>query len=114
MITSYSNINIEWIFEIPDLYGLVTWWPYPAWTQLAHWVKEKKSLFYEYINSKKRVKESLHPLPDATGNVSTENKEKAEILNAFFTSIFNSQTSYPQSILLPNLKVLDRSSITPS
>ena len=30
------------------------------------------------------------------GNINTEEEEKAEVLNAFFTSVFNSETSYPQ------------------
>lgn len=34
-----------------------------------------------------------------------ENKEKAEILNDFFTSIFNSQTSYSQVTQPPDLEV---------
>ena len=32
------------------------------------------------------------------GGVTTENKEKAEVLNAFFTSAFKSQTNYPQGL----------------
>ena len=46
-----------------------------------------------------RAKENLHSLLDAAGNVTTENKEKAEVLNAFFTSVFKSQTSYPRGAL---------------
>jgi len=55
-------------------------------------VKENKNLFYKYMNSKRRAKENLHPLLDAAGTM--EDKEKTEILNAFFTHIFKSQTSY--------------------
>jgi len=55
-------------------------------------VKENKNLFYKYMNSKRRAKENLHPLLDAAGTM--EDKEKTEVLNAFFTHIFKSQTSY--------------------
>lgn len=41
------------------------------------------------------------------GNVTTENKEKAEVLSAFFTSVFKSQTNYPWSTLSPDLEVVD-------
>ncbi|XP_068516536.1 1-acylglycerol-3-phosphate O-acyltransferase PNPLA3-like [Anas acuta] len=39
--------------------------------------------------------------------MTTEDKEKAEILYAFFTSVFNSQTSYPWGTQPPDLKVWD-------
>ena len=39
--------------------------------------------------------------------MTTEDKEKAEVLNAFFTSAFNSQISYPQGTLCPYLEVWD-------
>jgi len=34
-------------------------------------------------------------------------RKKAETLNAFFTSVFNSETSYPQGTLPPDLEVWD-------
>ena len=36
---------------------------------------------------KKGCREDLHSLLDEAGNVTTEDKEKAEVLNAFFTSV---------------------------
>ncbi|KAK4823212.1 LOW QUALITY PROTEIN: hypothetical protein QYF61_027359 [Mycteria americana] len=41
------------------------------------------------------------------GNIATKDEEKAEVLNAFFASVFNSQTTYPQGIQLPELEDRD-------
>lgn len=40
------------------------------------------------------------------GNTTTEDKEKAEVLNAFFTFIFNSQSGYPRGTQ-PHLEIWD-------
>ena len=73
---------------------------------LAAGVKGNKKLFYKYINSKRRTRENIHSLLNEAGHVITENKEKAEVLNAFFTSVFKSQTTYPQVSPLSDLAVL--------
>ncbi|KAF1410082.1 hypothetical protein FQV24_0007536, partial [Spheniscus mendiculus] len=74
---------------------------------LAAVVKDNKKCFYKYINDKKRAKENLHPLLDAGGNVVTKDEEKAEVLNAFFASVFNRQTGYPQGTRPPELEDRD-------
>ena len=73
--------------------------------RLSTAVKDNKKSFYKYINGQRRTKDISHPILDAAGNVATEDKEKAEVLNAFFTTAFNSQTSHPLGILCPDLEV---------
>ena len=65
-----------------------------------HTVVNKNGIFfYKYINSKRKARENLHPLLALVGNVATEDKKKAEVLNAVFTSVFKSHISYPQRTL---------------
>lgn len=70
-------------------------------------VNMNKKLFYKYINSKRRAMENLHPLLDVVGNMTTRIRKKAEFLNAFFASVFSSQTSYHQGTLPPGVEVSD-------
>jgi len=72
--------------------------------RLATVVRNNKKCFYKYINNKKRANESLHPLLDARGNIVNKDEEKAEVLHAFFASVFNSQTGYSQSSQPPVLE----------
>lgn len=58
--------------------------------------EDNNKRFYKYINCKRRTKKNLHPLLDAARNMTTEDKEKTEVLNGLFTSVFNSQRSYAQ------------------
>jgi len=74
---------------------------------LAAVVREKKKCFRKYINYKRRAKVSLHPLLNVVGIITTKDEEEAEVLNAFFASVFNSQVSYSPHTLLPDLEVWD-------
>ena len=70
-------------------------------------LQEKKRVYLLWKNRRRRAKENSHPILDAVGNVTTEYNEKTEVFNAFFTSVFKSQTSYPQDTLPPDLEVSD-------
>ena len=71
---------------------------------LATIVRDNKKYFYKYVNNKKKAKENICPLMDTEGNVATEDEEKAEVINAFFASVFNKATSYPQGTPPPELE----------
>ena len=72
--------------------------------RLATVVKDNKKCFYQYINNNKRAKESLHLLLDVERNIANKDEENAEVLNAFFTSVFNGHTGYSQGSQPPVLE----------
>ncbi|KAF1590602.1 UNVERIFIED_CONTAM: hypothetical protein FQV16_0005669, partial [Eudyptes robustus] len=71
---------------------------------LATAIKDNKKCFYKYISNKRQAKENLHPLLDAGENTVTKAEEKAEVLNAFFASVFNSKTSCSRGTQSPELE----------
>ncbi|CAM5090430.1 unnamed protein product [Eretmochelys imbricata] len=61
--------------------------------QLARDVKGNKKGFFRYVSNKKKVKESVRPLLNEEGNLVTEDVEKANVLSAFFASVFTNKVS---------------------
>ncbi|CAM4491188.1 unnamed protein product [Caretta caretta] len=61
--------------------------------QLARDLKSNKKGFFRYVSNKKKVKESMGPLLNEGGNLVTEDVEKANVLNAFFASVFTNKVS---------------------
>ncbi|KAK4816578.1 hypothetical protein QYF61_017968 [Mycteria americana] len=66
---------------------------------LARDAKNNKKGFYRYINQKRKVKESIPPLMNKNGDLVSTDKEKAEALNNFFTSVCSGNcSSHPSRV----------------
>ncbi|GAB0209797.1 mitochondrial enolase superfamily member 1 [Grus japonensis] len=62
-------------------------------SNLARDVKDNKKSFYRYVSDKRRTRENVGPLQNETGDLVTQDMEKAEVLNDFFASVFTSKGS---------------------
>ncbi|CAM5087143.1 unnamed protein product [Natator depressus] len=66
--------------------------------QRARDVKGNKKGFYRYVSNKKKIRESVGPLLNGGGNLVTDDVEKAEVLNAFFASVFIDKGSFRTAV----------------
>ncbi|GAB0178229.1 mitochondrial enolase superfamily member 1 [Grus japonensis] len=60
---------------------------------LARDIKGNKKSFCRYISDKRKMRENVGPLRKETGNLVTQDMEKAEVLKDFFASVFTSKCS---------------------
>ena len=55
---------------------------------LARDMKNNKKGFYRYIGKRRQAKESVPPLINEMGELASSDREKAEVLNKCFASVF--------------------------
>lgn len=55
-------------------------------------MKDNGKGFCKHINSKKKMRENLGSLLNGAGDVVTYDREKAEVFDAFFASVFTGRT----------------------
>ncbi|XP_068531176.1 uncharacterized protein [Anas acuta] len=60
--------------------------------RLAKEIKDNKKGFFKYVSSKRKTRDNVSPLLNEGGVLVTGDTEKAEILNAFFASVFAPRT----------------------
>ena len=56
--------------------------------KIAKNIKTNPKAFYQYIASKTIKKEGVSDLTDSNGNLTSNDQEKCEILNSYFSSVF--------------------------
>ena len=62
--------------------------------RLARDAKSKKKAFFRYVYSKRQQKEMVVQLLNEDGTLITDDKEKAEVLNSYFGSVFSKKRVY--------------------
>jgi len=70
---------------------------------LARDVKDNKKGFFNYISSKWKTRDNVGSLLNKVGVLVTKDAEKAEILSAFFASVFSAKSG-PQEFQAPEVR----------
>jgi len=71
--------------------------------KLARGIKNNKKGFFNYIISKRKARDNVGPLLNEAGVLVMEDAEKAELMNAFFASVFNAKAG-PQESQAPQAR----------
>lgn len=61
--------------------------------RIARGAKENKKRFYRHLNQKRKVQDVVYPLVSDRGKLVTKDKEKSEVLNNIFSSVFSDNCS---------------------
>lgn len=69
-----------------------------AWSfkelKLATSVGDNKKFSFKYVNRKRRTGENIYPLLDGEGHLTDKDIGKAEMFNAYFSSVFNAEGGF--------------------
>ena len=63
-------------------------------------VKEKPKVFWSYIKSKSNTRDKVYDLMQEDGLMTVNSKEKAEVLNKFFSRVFTWESTENVPVLL--------------
>ena len=64
-------------------------------SDLASKIKSDPKLFWSYVRSKMKTKTSLSQLKQPCGTLTNDNTHKAELLNKYFASVFETEGPGP-------------------
>ena len=63
--------------------------------KIVHVIKSKPKIFYSYLNSKRKIKESVSALKNSLGKLSSSPEQAASLLASFFASTFTNEPMGP-------------------
>ena len=68
--------------------------------RLANNIKNDSKSFYAYVRSKQRTKVTVGPLKNELGDIITDNKIAADVMNKYFASVFTVEdlTNIPEPV----------------
>jgi len=70
---------------------------------IAKSAKLNPKMFFQYVKSKTKPKENIANLLKEDGSLTESDKEKADVLNNYFTSVFTKENTHNMPIFKPNI-----------